>query len=190
MYHFEEVFRSQNKLIVDTVCKEFVFVLELFDLKMSQVTQIFNQIFSKVVNRYLTWLTAYNPIATQASNRNTDIFLSGIAQVHEAASITAAHNGGMDIFALLLCIQLNEEFRRLMQITIKIPILDLYHDRISMCLWPKLTSLFQHYIDTLQSAVPRNFKQNNQPVLHSVTQKYVVFTAGVYHLCHNITSNS
>ena len=35
MYHFEEVFRSQNKLIVDTVCKEFVFVLELFDLKMS-----------------------------------------------------------------------------------------------------------------------------------------------------------
>jgi len=35
LYPFEEVYRSQNKLIVDTVCKEFVFVLELFDLKMS-----------------------------------------------------------------------------------------------------------------------------------------------------------
>lgn len=35
LYYFEEVFRSQNKLIVDTVCKEFVFVLEMFDLKMS-----------------------------------------------------------------------------------------------------------------------------------------------------------
>ena len=31
-YPFEEVFRSQNKLIVDAVCKEFVFVLEFFDL--------------------------------------------------------------------------------------------------------------------------------------------------------------
>ena len=41
-YPFEEVFRSQNKLIVDAVCKEFVFVLEFFDLKMVQVSTIFN----------------------------------------------------------------------------------------------------------------------------------------------------
>ena len=34
-FHFEEIFRSQNKLIVDAVCKEFVFVLEFFDLKIS-----------------------------------------------------------------------------------------------------------------------------------------------------------
>ena len=60
----------------------------------------------------------------------------------------------MDIFALLLCIQLNEEFRKLMTLTIKIPVLDLYHDRISMTLWPKLTQLFQHYIDTLNRASP------------------------------------
>lgn len=32
MFPFEEVFRSQNLLIVNTVCKEFVFVLEFFDL--------------------------------------------------------------------------------------------------------------------------------------------------------------
>ena len=35
MFHFEEVFRSQNLLIVNTVCKEFVFVLEFFDLQMA-----------------------------------------------------------------------------------------------------------------------------------------------------------
>jgi len=96
----------------------------------------------------------------------------------------------MDIFALLLCIQLNEEFRKLMTLTIKIPVLDLYHDRISMTLWPKLTQLFQHYIDTLNRASPQNFKQNPQPVLHSLTQKYVQFSSGVYQLCHNLYSNS
>lgn len=55
-FDFEEVFRSQNKLIVDAVCKEFVFVLEFFDLKMVQVSTIFNQIFSRVINKYLDWL--------------------------------------------------------------------------------------------------------------------------------------
>lgn len=62
--------------------------------------------------------------------------------MHEVASLSAARDGGLDIFALLLCIQLNEEFRRLMQLTIKIPVLDLYHDRISMILWPKFTAIF------------------------------------------------
>jgi len=56
-FAFEEVFRSQNKVIVDTVCKEFVFVLEFFDLKMAQVSQIFNQIFARVINKYLEWLS-------------------------------------------------------------------------------------------------------------------------------------
>ena len=42
LFHFEEVFRSQNKLIIDAVCKEFIFVLEFFDLKMMQLATIFN----------------------------------------------------------------------------------------------------------------------------------------------------
>ena len=58
-FDFEEIFRSQNKLIVDAVCKEFVFVLEFFDLKMVQVSTIFNQIFSRVINKYLDWLVQY-----------------------------------------------------------------------------------------------------------------------------------
>jgi hypothetical protein len=57
------VFRSQNKLIVDAVCKEFVFVLEFFDLKMVQVSTIFNQIFARVINKYIDWLVGYQ-IAT------------------------------------------------------------------------------------------------------------------------------
>lgn len=57
LFFFEEVFRSANKLIVDVVCKEFVFVLEFFDLTMTQVSPVFIQIFSRVVNKYIEWLT-------------------------------------------------------------------------------------------------------------------------------------
>jgi|LauGreDrversion4_2_1035121.scaffolds.fasta_scaffold473311_1 hypothetical protein len=70
---------------------------------MSQVAHIFNKIFSKVVNRYLEWLQSYNSLQSSAS-QNTDVVLKGIANVHEAASLNAAQNGGLDIFALLLCI--------------------------------------------------------------------------------------
>lgn len=99
-FHFEEVFRSQNKLIVDAVCKEFVFVLEFFDLKMMQVSNIFNQIFSRVINKYLEWLAQYNsPSATQSSLAKT---------VQKAASSAtsagASTSGGIDVYAILLCI--------------------------------------------------------------------------------------
>lgn len=55
----EEIFRSQNKIIIEAVSKEFVFILEFFDLKLAQCSYIFNQIFSKTVNYYLDWVTAY-----------------------------------------------------------------------------------------------------------------------------------
>ena len=58
-FHFEEIFRSQNKLITDTVCKEFIFVLEFFDLKMAQIAPIFNTIFARIINKYLEWLENY-----------------------------------------------------------------------------------------------------------------------------------
>jgi hypothetical protein len=44
---------------VDTVCKEFVFLLEFFDLKMAQIAPIFNAIFARVINKYLEWLEGY-----------------------------------------------------------------------------------------------------------------------------------
>lgn len=137
-FHFEEIFRSQNKLIVDAVCKEFVFVLEFFDLKLMQVSTIFNQIFSRVINKYLEWLAQYNsPSATQKSLKKT---------VQKAASSAtsagASTSGGIDIYAILLCIQLNDQFKKLMQQRNRIPVLDFYHDRVSMALWPKFTSMF------------------------------------------------
>ena len=54
------------------MCKEFVFVLEFFDLKLMQVSTIFNQIFSRVINKYLEWLAQYNsPSASQPSLKKT-----------------------------------------------------------------------------------------------------------------------
>lgn len=38
-YMIEEIFRSQMKLISDTVAKEFFFILEFFDFKASNKTQ-------------------------------------------------------------------------------------------------------------------------------------------------------
>lgn len=71
--------------MIDTISKEFVFVLEFFDLKMGQCSYLFNQIFSKIVNYYLEYLTTY----TKAS-------------VH-------------DVYAILLMIQINEENKKLLQ---------------------------------------------------------------------------
>ena len=34
----EEIFRSQMKIISDTVAKEFLFILEFFDFKISNTT--------------------------------------------------------------------------------------------------------------------------------------------------------
>jgi len=43
-------------MLIEAICKEFVFVLEFFDLRMSQCSYLFNQIFSKTVNFYIEWL--------------------------------------------------------------------------------------------------------------------------------------
>ena len=59
-----------------------MFVLEFFDLKMSQVSHIFNQIFAKVVNKYLAWLNGYSVIggvSSSGTSKNADIILAGIA---------------------------------------------------------------------------------------------------------------
>lgn len=37
-YMIEEIFRSQMKIISDTVAKEFLFILEFFDFKISNTT--------------------------------------------------------------------------------------------------------------------------------------------------------
>ena len=66
------------------------------------------------MNKYLAWLKEYDPLGTVA-NQNSDSVLKSIASVHEAASMTASQTGGLDISALLLCIQLNEDFRKMMQ---------------------------------------------------------------------------
>ena len=183
-FNFEEVFRSQNKLIVDAVCKEFVFVLEFFDLKLMQVSTIFNQIFSRVINKYLEWLAQYNsPSASAPSLRST------VAKAASSATSSGAStSGGIDVYAILLCIQLNDSYKKLMQQRNKIPVLDFYHDRVSMALWPKFTALFQMYIESVQRAQPKSFRVYSAAGVHSATTKYVNFISGVYRLadwCHS-----
>ena len=49
----EEIFRSQNKLLVDATINEYYFVLEFFNLKQQQCSYIFNAIFKKSVQHFL-----------------------------------------------------------------------------------------------------------------------------------------
>lgn len=42
--------------------------------------------------------------------------------------------------------------------------------------------MFQIYIESVQKALPRNFRIYESPIVHSVTAKYVSFVSGVYHL--------
>lgn len=51
----EEIFRSQMKLISDTIAKEFTFILDFFDFKISNKTQqtfMFNKIFRQIITKY------------------------------------------------------------------------------------------------------------------------------------------
>ena len=72
-------------MLIESISKEFVFILEFFDLKVGQCSYIFNQIFQRIVNYYLDWLKNY---------------------------IT---NNLFDIYACLLMILINEENKKFMQ---------------------------------------------------------------------------
>jgi hypothetical protein len=72
------------RLLIEAVSKEFVFILEFFDLKTAQCSFIFNQVFSKIINYYLEWLQQYT---------NTSLF---------------------DVFGVLLMTIVNEENKKLM----------------------------------------------------------------------------
>ena len=64
----------------------------------------------------------------------------------------------------------------------KIPVLDFYHDRVSMALWPKFTSMFQLYIENVQKALPKQFRVYSAAGVHSATTRYINFISGVYRL--------
>lgn len=42
-------------------------MLEFFDLRMAHMSQLFNKIFARVVNKYLAWLKDYDPLGTVAN---------------------------------------------------------------------------------------------------------------------------
>jgi len=53
LHNLEEIFRSQNKLLVDATINEYYFVLEFFGLQPQQCSYIFNAIFKKPVQFFL-----------------------------------------------------------------------------------------------------------------------------------------
>ena len=67
-HSLEEIFRSENKLLVDATINEYYFVLEFFNLQSTQCSYIFNAIFKKSVQHFLDSLQtmvdySFDPLA-------------------------------------------------------------------------------------------------------------------------------
>jgi len=85
-YLIEQVFRSQMKLIADTVAKEFFFILEFFDFKITNKTQqsfMFNKIFKQIISKY---------------------FLDKLKELVDWQLF--------DVYSILIMIQINEECKK------------------------------------------------------------------------------
>jgi len=74
---------------------------------MAQIAPIFNTIFARVINKYLEWLESYTCPSSGQGGTNLINQVADKNQ-HLAAHVSASNSGGIDIYAVLLCIQLNE----------------------------------------------------------------------------------
>jgi len=111
---FEEIFRSQMKLISDTIAKELIFILEFFDIQMTNKTQqtyMFNSIFRQIISRYYV----------DRLKRMVDANL-------------------FDVYSCLIMIQINEECKKQMKNVYRIGVFDSVLEKISIyILWPRFS---------------------------------------------------
>ena len=132
------------KLISDTIAKEFLFILEFFDFKVSNKTQqtyMFNKIFRQIISKYFV----------DKLKQNCDWQL-------------------YDLYSCLIMIQTNEECKKQMQRVYRINVLDNVLEKISIyILWPRFSHIFDIHLDNIKKCQPKNFKLYNQSALHGST---------------------
>ena len=64
--------------------------------------------------------------------------------------------GSWDPISIILMVLINDEFKSIMRKR-KIHILDIYFDKVGMTLWPRFTTIFEHFLDITKNANPKNF---------------------------------
>lgn len=132
------------KIISDTVAKEFMFILEFFDFKISNTTQqtyMFQKIFKQIISKYY--------LDKLKENCEWQLY---------------------DIYSCLIMIEINEECKTQMRDVFRINVLDSFLEKISIyILWPRFSQVFNFHLDNIKKCEPKIFKLYNQGGLHGPT---------------------
>lgn len=140
----EEIFRSHLKLISDTVAKEFLFILEFFDFKITNQTQqtfMFNKIFRQITSQY---------------------YINKLGEICESNLY--------DVYSILIMIQINDQCKKQMQRVYRISVLDSFLEKLSIyVLWPRFIHIFDMHLHNIQKCEVKNFRLYNQSGLHVQT---------------------
>ena len=132
------------KLISDTVAKEFLFILEFFDFKISDQVQqsyMFQKIFKQIISKYY--------VDKLKENVDTQLY---------------------DIYSCLIMIEINEECKKQMTMNFRLGVLDSMLDKISIyILYPRFSQIFNMHLDNIKKCEPKLYKLYNQGSLHGPT---------------------
>lgn len=101
--------------------------------------------------------------------------------------LTTACANSFDIVSILMIILIKGEFKAVMKER-KIYILDFYFDKIEMVLWPRFTTIFEHFLSNIKNAKPKNFKLYNLSV-HFTTKRYVSLVLMLYKIASKTGHN-
>mmetsp|Transcript_32412 Transcript_32412/g.36951 ORF Transcript_32412/g.36951 Transcript_32412/m.36951 type:complete len:305 (-) Transcript_32412:23-937(-) len=86
-----------------------------------------------------------------------------------------------------MIILIKSEFKAVMKER-KIYILDFYFDKIEMVLWPRFTTVFEHFLTNIKNAKAKNFKLYNLSV-HFTTKRYVSLVLMLYKIASKTGHN-
>ncbi|EGG20365.1 DNAJ heat shock N-terminal domain-containing protein [Cavenderia fasciculata] len=128
-YPFEQIFRSMNILLLDTVCSEY-----LFDQKWFAKPLVSNKETSGLIKPMF--------------DKIFQVFYENINQYVSTS---------YDCLGILLCIKLNQMFVNILnERRIDIPCLSNYFHQVDVILWDKFSELFKRNIDSLKIALTKD----------------------------------
>ncbi len=156
-HSLEEIFRSQNKLLVDATVNEYFFVLDFFGLKPSQGEYTFKLIFAKPVQYFLETLQntisyTYDCLGLLLMVLINDQFKSYLAQ--KSVPI-------LDFYFDKYCLSKSA------------------YNSVDFVLWPRILQILDGHIATIKQAASKGIKSPATTVT-AITKRYVELASGIY----------